>query len=295
MKKLGTEAIDLLRRVRRIEIKAKRLSREVFAGSYQSAFRGRGMAFNQVRPYAVGDDIRDIDWNVTARYHKPFIKEFDEERELSVMLLVDMSGSLLFGTIDETKRELSTEIAATLAFSAMQGNDKVGAILFSDKVDKYIPPRSGRSHILYIIRELLSFEPNSPRTNIAAPLMALRTVVKKQCTAFLISDFMAEPSSYEQSLGIVARKHDMVAIRVYDRHDTALPSMGLVLMRDAETGVQRWIDSSSKGVKKGFEQYHHRIASERKTLLDKYHIDRMEVHTGEDYVPPMIQLFRRRK
>ncbi|MDY6121722.1 MAG: DUF58 domain-containing protein [Porphyromonas sp.] len=295
MNKRSNEAIELLRHVRRIEIKAKRLSSEVFAGTYQSAFRGRGMAFNQVRPYAVGDDVRDIDWNVTARYHKPFVKEFDEERELSVMLLIDVSGSLEFGTEVEPKRKLCTEIAATLAFSAIQGSDKVGAVLFSDRVEKYIPPRSGRSHILYIIRELLGFASQSSQTDISVPLMFLRKVVKKHCTVFLISDMMAETATYEQALTIASRRHDLVNVRVYDRHDYVLPSIGLTLLRDAETKREHWVDTSSKKLREALRQQHERMEHERTALLDKCHIDRVEVRTGQDYVPGLIRLFNRRK
>ncbi|MFC4666488.1 DUF58 domain-containing protein [Falsiporphyromonas endometrii] len=288
------QTLELLKRVKRIEIKAKRLSNEVFAGEYHSAFRGRGMAFSEVREYALGDDIRDIDWNVTARYAHPHVKVFEEERQLTVMLLIDMSGSQDFGTQSETKKQLATEIAATIAVSAIQNNDKIGAILFTDKVEKYIPPKGGRKHILYIIRELLGFKPQSSATDIAVPLTTLRKVIKKCCTAFLISDFETDVQSFEKALSVVAPKHDLVAIRVYDRHDEELPSMGLVQMKDMESGESIWIDTSRSSVRKAFSDYHIQQLEGRKKLFGKFNVDFLELHTGEDYVPALVQLFKKR-
>lgn len=286
---------DLLRRVRRIEIKARGLSNEVFAGRYHSAFRGRGMAFSEVRDYQVGDDIRDIDWNVTARYAHPYVKVFEEERELTVMLVVDMSGSLDYGTEGEQKRELATEVAATLAFSAMQNGDKVGAILFTDKVEKYIAPKGGKKHTLYIIRELLGYEPQNKLTDVGAALTFLRAVVKKRCTAFLVSDLLSSPRSYSSALAIAAPRHDIVALRVHDRHDSTAPRMGIVRLKDAETGQTRWVDTSSKRVQRDFEDYEKRLESERNSLLARHGIDQVDMRTGEDYVPRLIQFFKNRR
>lgn len=286
------QTLELLKRVKRIEIKAKRLSNEVFAGEYHSAFRGRGMAFSEVREYALGDDVRDIDWNVTARYAHPYVKVFEEERQLTVMLLVDMSGSQDFGTESETKRQLATEIAATIAVSAIQNNDKIGAILFTDKVEKYIPPKGGRKHILYIIRELLGFKSSSTKTDISVSLTMLRQVIKKCCTAFLISDFETDAASFEKALAVVAPKHDLVSIRVFDRHDETLPPMGLVQMADMESGEKIWIDTSLKSVRKAYKDYHDEQFEIRKKLFGKYNVDFVEIHTGEDYVPALVQLFK---
>ena len=229
------EANELIERVRRIEIKARGLSSNLFAGQYHSAFKGRGMAFSEVREYQYGDDVRDIDWNVTARFNRPYVKVFEEERELTVMLIVDVSQSLDFGTIKQTKRDMLTEIAATLAFAAIQNNDKIGVIFFSDKIEKFIPPQKGRKHILYIIRELLDFEPQSNKTNLKVPLEFLTNALKKRCTAFLLSDFIA-PYDYKDALTIANRKHDIAAIQVYDRRLVELPSIGLMKVRDAESG-----------------------------------------------------------
>lgn len=288
------QTTDLLKKVRRIEIKARGLSEQIFAGQYHSAFKGRGMAFSEVRNYQVGDDVRDIDWNVTARYAHPFIKVFEEERELTVMLMVDLSGSTLFGTQSETKRELTTEIAATLAFSAIQNNDKVGAILFTDKIEKFIPPKSGKKHILYIIRELLEFSPQSRGTHLSVPLTYLTQVLKKRCTSFLISDFMDNDEDYKNALTISSRRHDIVCIRTYDIREEELPNMGLIRMLDAESGQERWIDTSSRKIRDTYLKAFENQDNKRKQLCSRLGIDQVEVHTGQDYVPELIQLFKRR-
>ena len=285
---------DLLKKVRRIEIKARGLSEQVFAGQYHSAFRGRGMAFSEVRGYQVGDDVRDLDWNVTARYAQPYVKVFEEERELTVMLLVDMTGSTDFGTRSETKRELNAEVAATLAFSAIQNNDKVGAILFTDEVELFIPARSGRKHILYLIRELLSFEPKSRSTDLNVPLTYLNQLIKRRCTAFLISDFYHWGADYRQTLSLSARRHDLVAIRTFDRGALELPQMGLLRLRDAETGQERWIDTSSRSIA---QRYAERVREQEELFRShclRSGIDHIEVATDGDYAPELIKLFGRR-
>ena len=248
------ETTDLLKKVRQIEIKTRGLSNNIFAGQYHSAFKGRGMAFSEVREYQFGDDIRDIDWNVTARFHKPFVKVFEEERELTVMLLVDVSGSLEFGTVKQMKKDMVTEIAATLAFSAIQNNDKIGVIFFSDRIEKFIPPKKGRKHILYIIRELLDFRPESRRTNIRLGLEYLTNVMKRRCTAFVLSDFI-DQESFKNAMTIANRKHDVVAIQVYDRRVEELPAVGLMKIKDAETGHEQWIDTSSRAVRRAHRDW----------------------------------------
>lgn len=288
------DAIELLKRVRRIEIKARGLSEQVFAGQYHSAFRGRGMAFSEVRNYQVGDDVRDIDWNVTARYAHPFVKVFEEERELTVMLLVDMTGSTAFGTSEEILRELNTELAATLAFSAIQNNDKVGAILFTDQIEQFIPPRSGRKHILYLIRELLSFEPKSTRTDINVPLSYLNKLLKRRATAFLISDFLHWGEDYKLSLSLAARRHDLIAIRTFDQGASELPDLGLMQLLDAETGSIRWVDSSSKRLRTSYAAaYQQQRELFRQNCL-RAAVDHIELATGQDYTPELQRLFGRR-
>ena len=239
------ETSELLKKVRQIEIKTRGLSRNIFAGQYHSAFKGRGMAFSEVREYQFGDDIRDIDWNVTARYIRPYVKVFEEERELTVMLLIDVFGSKDFGTVSRIKKEVITEIAATLAFSAIQNNDKIGVIFFSDQIEKFILPQKGKRHILYIIRELIDFQPDHKQTDLGQALKYLTNAIKKRCTAFLISDFI-DKGNYQDALTIANRKHDVIAIQVYDHRETELPNVGLMKIKDAETGKERWIDSSSK-------------------------------------------------
>ena len=252
------ETSELLKKVRRIEIKTRGLSRNIFAGQYHSAFKGRGMAFSEVREYQYGDDIRDIDWNVTARYVRPYVKVFEEERELTVMLLIDVSGSRDFGSVNVMKKEVITEIAATLAFSAIQNNDKIGVVFFSDKIEKFIPPQKGKKHILYIIRELIDFHPEETRTDISQVLKYLTNAIKKRCTAFLISDFI-DKEGFKDALTVANRKHDMVAIQVYDRRETELPAVGLMKIKDAETGKEQWIDSSSARVRAAYKDRHEKL------------------------------------
>ena len=287
------ETTELLKRVRRIEIKTRGLSNNIFAGEYHSAFKGRGMAFSEVREYQYGDDIRDIDWNVTARFHKPYVKVFEEERELTVMLLVDVSGSLDFGTIKQMKRDMVTEIAATLSFSAMQNNDKIGVIFFSDKIEKFIPPKKGRKHILYIIRELIDFHPESKKTDISVGLQYLTNVMKRRCTAFILSDFI-DRKDFKNAMTIANQKHDVVAVQVYDRRIEELPAVGLMKVKDAETGVEQWIDTSSKAVRKA----HHDWWIAQKTALDNIfqmsNVDSVSIRTDQDYVKSLISLFAQR-
>nr|WP_314783346.1 DUF58 domain-containing protein [uncultured Porphyromonas sp.] len=287
---------DILQRVRRVEIKARGLSQELFAGEYHSAFRGRGMAFSEVREYQVGDDIRDIDWNVTARLGDPYIKIFEEERELTVMLAIDMSASLNFGTQEETKRELVAEIAATLAFSAIENNDKVGVLLFTDTVEKYIPPAKGKKHILYIIREILLFSPQGRGTNLEIPLTYLSRIVKKRSTTFIISDFMTDgkAESYRNALRFAARKHDLIAIVVRDPREESLPKMGLVQFEDPETGATRWVDTLSPKVRRAYAEGFSMAQEERRNSMKLYGIDYAEVATGEDFVRALLKIFSHR-
>lgn len=287
------ETSELLKKVRQIEIKTRGLSSNIFAGQYHSAFKGRGMAFSEVREYQYGDDVRDIDWNVTARFHKPFIKVFEEERELTVMLLVDVSGSLDFGTVKQLKREMVTEIAATLAFSAIQNNDKIGVIFFSDKIEKFIPPKKGRKHILYIIRELIDFKPESKKTDIKMAIEYLTHVLKKRCTAFIMSDFITQ-GDFRNALTIANRKHDIAAIQVYDRRIEELPNIGLMKVCDAETGHMQYIDTSSKALRKA----HHDWWVEKQTVLhetfSKSNVDSVSIRTDQDYVKSLLNLFAKR-
>lgn len=287
------ETSDILKRVRQIEIKTRGLSNNIFAGQYHSAFKGKGMSFAEVREYQYGDDVRDIDWNVTARYHKPFVKVFEEERELTVMLLIDVSNSLDFGTVKQMKKDMVTEIAATLAFSAIQNNDKIGVIFFSDRIEKFIPPKKGRKHILYIIRELLDFRPQSKRTDIQMAVQYLTQVIKKRCTAFMLSDFIDE-NDFRNALTIANRKHDIVAIQVYDRRMAELPDVGLMKVRDAETGHEQWIDTSSRALRLAHRQWW----EERQAILNetftKSNVDAVSVRTDQDYVKSLLNLFAKR-
>ncbi|MBE6275305.1 MAG: DUF58 domain-containing protein [Bacteroides sp.] len=287
------ETSDILKRVRQIEIKTRGLSNNIFAGQYHSAFKGKGMSFSEVREYQYGDDVRDIDWNVTARYNKPYVKVFEEERELTVMLLIDVSNSLDFGTIKQMKKDMVTEIAATLAFSAIQNNDKIGVIFFSDRIEKFIPPKKGRKHILYIIRELLDFKPESKRTDIKMAVEYLTNVIKKRCTTFMLSDFI-DDNDYRNALTIANRKHDIVAIQVYDRRLAELPDVGLMKVRDAETGHEQWIDTSSTKLRNA----HHAWWKERQNLLNdtftKCNVDSVSVRTDQDYVKSLLNLFAKR-
>jgi uncharacterized protein (DUF58 family) len=286
------EAKDLLRKVRKIEIKTRGLSRQIFAGEYHSAFKGRGMTFSEVREYQYGDDIRSIDWNVTARFSHPFVKVFEEERELTVMLLIDVSGSGDFGTQAQMKRSLITEIAAVLSFSAIENNDKIGVILFSDRIEKFIPPKKGRKHILRIIRELLECNPQSRGTDISESLRFLTNAIKKRCTAFLISDF--RDKGYARSLQIANNKHDVAALHIYDRRETLLPAVGLLRVLDAESGQERWIDTSKNRVRENYAmkwESHLEIMNE---IFTRAGVDSVSVRTGEDYVKPLIRLFKQR-
>lgn len=287
------ETTDLLKKVRQIEIKTRGLSSNIFAGEYHSAFKGRGMAFSEVREYQFGDDIRDIDWNVTARFNKPYVKVFEEERELTVMLMVDVSGSLDFGTVKQMKREMVTEIAATLAFSAIQNNDKIGVIFFSDRIEKFIPPKKGRKHILYIIRELIDFQAESTRTNIGLGLEYLTNVMKRRCTAFLLSDFI-DQKDFKNPMTIANRKHDVVAIQVYDRRMEDLPAIGLMKIKDAETGHEQWIDSSSRAVRNVHREWWISKQNELNELFTKSNVDNVSVRTDQDYVKALMNLFAKR-
>lgn len=284
------ETSDILKKVRKIEIKTRGLSQNIFAGQYHSAFKGRGMAFAEVREYQFGDDIRDIDWNVTARFRRPYVKVFEEERELTVMLLIDVSGSLDFGTVGQMKSDMATEIAATVAFSAIQNNDKIGVIFFSDRIEKYIPPKSGRKHILYIIREMIDFKPQSHKTDVGMAVEYLTRVMKRRCTAFVLSDFYGT-KSMEKQMQIANRKHDVMAIQIYDRRAKELPNIGLLKVRDAETGHEMYIDTSSKKVR----QAHNRYWMERENILRqtfaKSNVDWVSVATNEDFVRGMMTLF----
>ena len=287
------ETSELIKKVRKIEIKTRGLSSNIFAGQYHTAFKGRGMAFSEVREYQYGDDVRDIDWNVTARFNRPYVKVFEEERELTVMLLVDVSGSLDFGTRQQMKRDMVVEIAATLAFSAIENNDKIGVVFFSDKIEKYIPPKKGRKHILYIIREMLDFHPQSLRTDVAAALEFLTSVAKRRCTAFVLSDFYVR-QNFQQQLNIANRKHDVCAIQVYDRRATELPNIGLMKVVDAETGHEQYVDTSSHTVRDAYKLY---WTNRQKTLKDtfaKSGVDTVSIATDDDYVKHLLLLFNRR-
>ncbi|GAB6395377.1 MAG: DUF58 domain-containing protein [Bacteroidales bacterium] len=287
------ETSELLKKVRRIEIKTRGLSRNIFAGQYHTAFKGRGMAFSEVREYQYGDDIRDIEWNVTARYVRPYIKVFEEERELTVMLLIDVSGSRDFGSVCVMKKDVITEIAATLAFSAIQNNDKTGVIFFSDKIEKFIPPQKGRKHILYIIRELIDFHPDDKQTDISQVLKYMTNAIKKRCTAFLISDFI-DKGNFKDALTIANRKHDVVAIQVYDRRETELPPVGLMKIKDAETGEERWIDSSSAKIRNAYGKWWNRRQQEMNDSFKKCRVDSVSIRTEDDYVKSLMTLFEKR-
>lgn len=287
------DANELLKKVRKIEIKTRGLSQNIFAGEYHTAFKGRGVTFSEVREYQFGDDVRDIDWNVTARHNKPFIKVYEEERELTVMLLVDVSGSREFGAAGETKKEMMAEIAATLAFSSIQNNDKVGVIFFSDKVEKFIPPKKGRKHILLIIREIIDFKPEDKGTDIDSALQFMTNALKKRCTAFLISDFI-DGHDYYQSMNIANRKHDLAAIQVYDRRDASLPDVGLIRLRDMETGADCWVDTGSKRVRRMYEKDWYERQQKLSRTAARCGVDVASVSTDEDFVKALLGLFRRR-
>ena len=290
---------ELIRKIRKIEIRTRALSHQIFAGEYHSAFKGRGMAFSEVREYQWGDDVRNMDWNVTARMSAPYVKVFEEERELTVVLLVDISRSGLFGTAERTKREQLAEIAATLAFSAMLNNDKVGCLLFSDRVEKFIPPKKGRSHFLHIIREILEWEPQHDGTDIGEALRFLTGALKRRCTAFLLSDMMdvdgsAPTPRYEDALKVAAGRHDLSVVRVYDPREKALPSVGLVHIKDAESGAGAWVNTASRSVRTAYEQWYRSLEEATATLLNRYQVDSVAVATNEDYVRSLQALFHRR-
>lgn len=287
------ETSELLKRVRHIEIKARGLSQNIFAGQYHSAFKGRGMIFSEVREYQYGDDVRDIDWKVTARYNRPYVKVYEEERELTVMLLIDVSRSLTFGSSTMIKRDMVAEIAATLAFSAILNNDKIGVIFFSKEVEKFIPPRKGSKHILYIIREILGFKPKNKGTEISVALRYLTNAIKKRCTAFLISDFI-DPDDYKQSLRIANRKHDVVAIQVYDKLSTNLKPIGLMKVKDPETEEETWIDTSSQKVRSEYSTWWNKRQEEMHDAFRQSGVDYVSVSTDDDYVKSLLQLFQQR-
>ena len=287
------ETSEIIKKVRKIEIKTRGLSSNIFAGQYHSAFKGRGMAFSEVREYQFGDDVRDIDWNVTARFHRPYVKVFEEERELTVMLLIDVSGSLDFGTQRQMKRDMVTEIAATIAFSAIQNNDKIGVIFFSDKIEKYIPPKKGRKHILYIIREMLDFKPESKRTDVKQAIEFLSSVQKRRTTAFILSDFYVR-NSFLQSLQICNRKHDVVAIQVYDVRAKELPDVGLMKVVDAETGFEQYVDTGSRRLRQAYQKYWMGRQAELIETFNKSNVDHVSVATNEDFVKSLMMLFKQR-
>jgi uncharacterized protein (DUF58 family) len=290
---MARDTKELLKKVRKIEIKTRGLSNHLFSGEYHSAFKGRGMAFSEVREYQSGDEIRTIDWNVTARFNHPYVKVFDEERELTVMLLMDVSGSENFGTISQQKQDLATEICAVIAFSAIQNNDKVGVIFFSDKIEKFIPPKKGRSHILMIIRELIDFKPENKGTNVGEALKYFTSVIKKRCTAFIISDFMSP--EFLPELKIANKKHDIIALRLFDKHDEEFPDLGLIPMKDEETGQVIWVNTGDQRVREAFR----RDALHRKEWLrdvfSKSGVDATEIGTHESYVKPLMTLFKKRE
>lgn len=288
------ETSELIKRVRRIEIKTRGLSRNIFAGEYHSAFKGRGMAFSEVREYQVGDDVRNIDWNVTARYNKPFVKMYEEERELTVMLLIDVSGSREFGSKDVLKKNIITEVAAILAFSAIQNNDKIGVIFFSSKIEKFIPPKKGRSHILRIISELIDFEPEERGTDISGAIRYMTNAIKKRCTAFLISDFIQQESTLENALSIANNRHDMVALRIYDERETELPDIGMIKLKDAETGNYTWIDSSDRKAREIYRNWWNDLSAQLDNCFNRSRVDYVSISANHDYVKSLISLFKKR-
>lgn len=288
------EATELFKKVRKIEIKTRGLTNHIFSGQYHSAFKGRGMTFSEVREYQYGDDVRNIDWNVTARFHRPFVKIFEEEREMTVMLLIDVSSSNDFGSSEATKRDITAEIAAVLAFSAIQNNDKVGVIFFSDRVEKFIPPKKGSSHILRIIREIVTFKPQYNGTDIGEGLKFLTSAIKKRTTAFLISDFMTS-KSFEQEMRIAARKHDLISLRITDKRELILPKIGLLKFRDNETNKEFWVDTSTSSWNEAYQKYVHNETQRLNKIFANNGIDNTLIYTDEDYVKPLMQLFKRRE
>jgi uncharacterized protein (DUF58 family) len=290
---MAKDTKELLKKVRKIEIKTRGLSNHLFSGEYHSAFKGRGMAFSEVREYQVGDEIRTIDWNVTARFNHPYVKSFEEERELTVMVLIDVSGSGNFGTVVQQKQDLATELCAVLAFSAIQNNDKVGVIFFSDKIEKFIPPKKGRSHILMIIRELIDFTPENKGTNVAEALRYFTSAIKKRSTAFIISDFISGP--FEDQLKIANKKHDIIALKLYDRHEEEFPDLGLVPMVDEETGELQWVNTSNKDVRNAYKAAALKRNTELSNVFKKSGVDFTGIGTHESYVKPLMTLFKKRE
>lgn len=288
------ETSELIKRVRRIEIKTRGLSRNIFAGEYHSAFKGRGMAFSEVREYQFGDDIRNIDWNVTARYNKPFVKIYEEERELTVMLLIDVSGSREFGSMEKLKKNIITEISAILAFSAIQNNDKIGVIFFSEKIEKFIPPKKGRSHILRIISELIDFEPQSRGTDISGAIRYMTNAIKKRCTAFVISDFIQKEPALQYALSIANNRHDVVALRIFDERETELPDIGMIKLKDAETNEYIWVDSSDRRAREAYRQWWNTLSAQLDNNFRKSGVDYVNISTNHDYVRALISLFKKR-
>ena len=285
--------LELLKKVRKIEIKTKGLSNHIFSGEYQTAFKGKGMAFSEVRSYQPGDDVRSIDWNVTARYNNPFVKVFEEEREMTVILLIDISGSSDFGTQTQLKREVATEIAAVLSFSAINNNDKIGVIFFSDKIEKFIPPKKGKSHILRIIRELITFKSENKKTNLEEALIYFNNVIKKRSVCFILSDFM--DNNFDKSLKIARKKHDIIALRIHDEREEQLVDVGLIKIEDTETGDLKWVDTSSKNIRKEFRKNYLIFEENLKKTLQHSAVDHINIKTGKDYVKPLINFFKNRK
>lgn len=283
---------ELLKKVRKIEIKTKGLSKNIFSGEYQTAFKGKGMAFSEVREYLPGDDVRTIDWNVTARYNNPYIKVFQEERETTVILLIDLSGSSDFGTQSQLKREIATEISAVLSFSAINNNDKIGVIFFSDKIEKFIPPKKGKSHILRIIRELITFQPSSKKTNIEVALKYFNSVIKKRAICFIISDFMDD--NFEKSLKIAKNKHDIIGLNINDEREKNLVNVGMIKVIDSETGIIKWIDTSDKKNRNIFNYNHKKQAENLKNIFSSSGIDFININTGQDYIKPLMNFFKKR-
>lgn len=287
------ETSEVIKRVRQVEIKTKGLSQNIFAGQYHTAFKGRGMAFSEVREYQYGDDIRNIDWNVTARFNHPYIKIFEEERELTVMLLIDVSGSREFGSVDKTKKNIITEVAATLAFSAIQNNDKIGVLFFSDRIEKFIPPQKGKKHILHIIRELIDLHPKSRKTDISMVLKYFSNAIKKKCTAFILSDFI-DTNDFEQAMLLANKKHDLVALQIYDKRETELPNVGLLKIKDAETGEIVLVDSSNKAIRDLFQSVWNKKQYKLNQVFNRCRVDNVSIDTTEDYVKSLLKLFRLR-
>ena len=294
----STDAKDLLKKVRKIEIKTRALSHQIFAGEYHSAFKGRGMAFSEVREYQYGDDVRNMDWNVTARLRQPYVKVFEEERELTVVLLVDVSRSGLFGTVSQTKRSLIAEIAAVLSFSAILNNDKVGALFFSDRVEEFIPPKRGRSHLLRIIREIIELKPTSDGTDIGAALQFLTNAMKKKCTAFLLSDMIDAGADsrprYEEALKVASSRHDLSVLKIYDPREQSIPNIGLVHVKDSETGQSAWVNTASRKTRESYAEWFRTLSEAETRLFNRYKIDSVDIATSDDYVKRLMMFFKRK-